>query len=374
MIKKTLLLIVLAAGIQTGFASVKDSIGVEKKDGKLYVLHRVDPKETLYSIARKYNASVEDLKKENPSAVTALQVGQVLKVPTTEKVATTTTATTNQVHKVQSGETLYSIATKYQVSVDELKKANAGLTSSLKVGQEITIPGKGTSTTSSTTTPTTTTAATTSAKIVEHTVQSGQTLYSIARQYNVSVDDIKKVNTGMSSDLKVGQIVKVPVISESTTTVKPTTTTTTTPTTTTVTPTTTTVVTAPELTKEQQDSIRLVQEKTKLNEIKPTTTTTTTSPTKPTPTSDFKKITENGTADVMPDNQESPKYLAYHKSAPIGTIIQVLNEGNGQKIYVRVVGKLTSTDPKTVITLSKKAYERLGGTGNKLNVSLMYIP
>jgi LysM repeat protein len=371
MIKKTLLFIVLAAGIQTGFASVKDSIGVERKDGKLYVLHRVDPKETLYSIARKYNSSVDELKKENPSAATALQVGQVLKVPTTEKVTTTNTTTSStNVHKVQSGETLYSIATKYQVSVDDLKNANPGLTSSLKVGQEIVIPRKGTTTTTNTTTtiPTATTTPTASnTKIVEHTVQSGQTLYSIARQYNVSVDDIKKVNTGMSSDLKVGQIVKVPVATDALTTVKPTTTTTTP-----VTTTTTAVAATPDLTKEQQDSIRLVQEKNKLNEIKPTTTTS--SPTKTAQTGDFKKITESGTADVMPDNQESPKYLAYHKSAPVGTIIQVVNDGNGQKIYVRVVGKLTTTDSKTVITLSKKAYERLGGTGNKLNVSLMYIP
>lgn len=369
MIKKTLLFIVFAAGIQSGFASVKDSIGVERKDGKLYVLHRVDAKETLYSIARKYNASVEELKKENPSAATSLQVGQVLKVPTVEKVTTATTAASGKVHKVQSGETLYSIATKYQVSVDELKNANPGLSTSLKVGQEINIPTKGTTTTVAPTT-------TASTKTIEHTVQSGQTLYSIARQYNVSVDDIKKANSGMSSELRVGQMIKIPVTAETTTTpttVKPTTTTT--PVTTTPTTTTTAAVVAtPELTKEQQDSIRLVQEKTKLSEIKPTTTTTTTFPTKPAQTGDFKKITESGTADVMTDNQESPKYLAYHKSAPVGTIIQVINDGNGQKIYVRVVGKLTTTDSKTVITLSKKAYERLGGTGNKLNVSLMYIP
>ena len=91
---------------------------------------------------------------------------------------------------------------------------------------------------------------------------------------------------------------------------------------------------------------------------------------------DFKKITETGYADIMADNQDTPKYLAYHKTAPVGTIIQLLNESNGIKVYVRVVGKLTDggIDGKTIIRISKKAYERLGGTGARFSATLMYIP
>jgi hypothetical protein len=99
-------------------------------------------------------------------------------------------------------------------------------------------------------------------------------------------------------------------------------------------------------------------------------------PTKTVPATDFKKITETGFADVMADNLDTPKYLAYHKTAPVGTIIQLLNESNGIKVYVRVVGKLTDAgvDGKTIIRISKKAYDRLGGTGIRFSASLMYIP
>ncbi|MCU0416001.1 MAG: LysM peptidoglycan-binding domain-containing protein [Cytophagaceae bacterium] len=358
-----LILLFFITSIGNSIAVVQDSIGIERKEDKLYILHRVEAKETLYSIAKKYGSNLEDIKRDNPTAITNLYVGQVIKVLTKEKTNTTLSASSGSgtVHIVKSGETLYSIATSYNVSVDDIKKSNPGISSSLKVGQKLTIPTKAT-----TSVPSPTAVATTT-KMVEHKVTSGQTLYSISRQYNVSVEEIKKVNPGMSSALIVGQIIKVP-----------TTVTTTIPSNTPTKPTTTTVVepitavTPTAVTKDQQDSLRLVQERTKLNEIKEVQTPVT--PTKPTSSPDFKKITEAGTADVMTDNQESPKYLAYHKTAPVGTIIQVINESNGQKIYVRVVGKLTTTDTKSIISLSKKAYERLGGTGTKLNVSLMYIP
>lgn len=360
-----LILLFFLIRIGSSLATVQDSIGIERKEDKLYILHRVEAKETLYSIAKKYGSNVEDIKRDNPTAITNLYVGQVIKVLTKEKTNTTVSPSSGSgiVHTVKSGETLYSIASIYNVSVDDIKKSNPGISSSLKVGQKLTIPTK------STTTVTTPPAVATTTKMIEHKVTSGQTLYSISRQYNVSVEEIKKVNPGMSSALKVGQIIKVPTTV--TTTTPSTTTTTPKPTTTPVVEPVTTVTPAV-VTKDQQDSLRLVQERTKLNEIKEVQTPVT--PTKPTSSTDFKKITEAGTADVMTDNQESPKYLAYHKTAPIGTIIQVINESNGQKIYVRVVGKLTTTDAKSIISLSKKAYERLGGTGAKLNVSLMYIP
>lgn len=362
-------------------AEVCDSIGVERTDGKLFILHRITGGETLYSISKKYKVSVDELKKANPAWAQGLQVGQILKVPTalpTSPVApaasTLQSATT---HTVAAGETLYSIAAKYGISVDALKKANPGLSSSISVGQTLNLPAKAGSTTAATkptTTTTTTTPAPASKETIDHKVVSGETLYSIAKKYNVSVEDIKKANPGIGA-LKVGQTVKVPGTAAAATTTATTTTTTTPATTKPATPTATTpaaaTATKPATTTNvEADTVQLQQDKVRLETMAPTT------PAKPVPATDFKKITETGFADVMADNQDTPKYLAYHKTAPVGTIIQLLNESNGIKVYVRVVGKLNDTgiDGKTIIRISKKAYERLGGTGARFSASLMYIP
>ncbi len=348
-------------------AEICDSIGVERKDGKLFILHRITSGETLYSVSKKYNASVDAVKKANPEWSEGLKVGQILKVPSPILYIAPPASTleSSKTHTVAAGETLYSIATKYSMSVDELKKANPGLTSSISVGQELNLSTKAVETTTQKPTNTKT-----SKESVEHKVASGETLYSIARKYGVSVEDIKKSNPGIGA-LKVGQIVKVSGADVAVTppATTPTVTTTTTTTKTTTTPVTPTKPTTP--VNVEADTIQLQQDKVRLETMQ-----TQTPPTKAVPASDFKKITESGFADVMADNQDTPKYLAYHKTAPVGTIIQLLNESNGIKVYVRVVGKLTDMGPdnKTIIRVSKKAYDRLGGSGARFAATLMYIP
>jgi LysM repeat protein len=360
-------------------AEICDSIGVERKDGKLFILHRITAGETLYSLSKKYNVSVDELKKTNPETAQGLQVGQILKVQTAlpaSPAATATTLESAKTHTVAAGETLYSIATRYGVSVDALKKANPGLSNSISVGQALNLPGKAGTTTAAPAkpaVPATTTAPTPAPlnkETIEHRVASGETLYSIAKKYSVSVEDIKKANPGIGA-LRVGQVVKVAgaetaaatPASAATAPVKPATP---------VTPAATSPATPtkPAAANVEADTIQLQQDKVRLETMTPAP------PAKTVPATDFKKITENGYADVMSDNQDTPKYLAYHKTAPVGTIIQLLNESNGIKVYVRVVGKLTDTgiDGKTIIRISKKAYDRLGGTGARFSATLMYIP
>ena len=73
--------------------------------------------------------------------------------------------------------------------------------------------------------------------------------------------------------------------------------------------------------------------------------------------------------------EAAEKYLALHKSAPIGTIIQVRNDDNDQKIFVRVIGKIAPpTTDKSILKLSPKAMERLGAKSEKITVSISYIP
>jgi len=369
MFNRFFLVLGIALSINTiSNAEICDSIGVERKEGKLFILHRITSGETLYSISKKYNASVDAVKSANPEWAQGLKVGQVLKVPSSILYVAPTSSSleSTTTHAVATGETLYSIATKYSVSIDALKKANPGLTSSISVGQALNIPTKGGPTTT-TQKPTITTVTITNKETIEHKVASGETLYSIARKYGVSVEDIKKANPGLGA-LKVGQIVKV-AGAEAVAVTPPVTT----PTTVATKPTTTTPPAIKPATQVnvEADTIQLQKDKVRLETMQ-----TQTPPTKPVPATDFKKITESGFADVMTDNQDTPKYLAYHKTAPVGTIIQLLNESNGIKVYVRVVGKLTDMGPdnKTIIRVSKKAYDRLGGTGARFAATLMYIP
>ncbi|MDF2455227.1 MAG: hypothetical protein K0R51_1220 [Cytophagaceae bacterium] len=351
---------------QVAQAGVQDSIGVEKKDGKRFVLHRLEAKETLYALSRKYGVSVDEIKKANADVnINELKVGQVLRVPSPEK---TTAANKNtSTHIVIAGETLYSIAKKYNISVDEMKKINPTAVSGISIGDELLIPGRPVEAViKRNDTPDNTTTTNTNSN-VSHTVASGETLYSISRKYNVSVDDLKTWNPEASSGLKVGQVLKLtPVVVKletPPTEKKP-----------------ITIVdevkkdpvveakkdpaqvTAPPdtvLTKEQEQEKKYLDSMARIRVQ---------------PNGEFKKVSETGFAEII-DGGDTDKYLALHKTAPVGTIIQVINEGNNQRIFVRVIGKLPANglNDRVVLKISKKAFERLAGVDKKIPVTLSYI-
>lgn len=350
-------------------AGVQDSIGVEKKDGKRFVLHRLEAKETLYALSRRYGAGVEDIKKANPDVnMNELKIGQVLRIPSPEKteVANKNTST----HIVIAGETLYSIAKRYNVSVEEMKKINPNAANGLSIGDELIIPGKPVEQVikknDNQTSPNTTV---TPASTTSHTVVAGETLYSISRKYNVSVDDLRTWNPETSSGLRVGQVLKLtPIVtkvetSAEATTPKPpvivvdevknTPATETKKNPVTTTPADTVLTEAQEIEKKNLDSL---------------------ANTRVQPNGEFKKVTENGFAEVI-DGGDTDKYLALHKSAPVGTIIQVINESNNQRIFVRVIGKLPANglNDRVILKISKKAFERLAGVDKKIPVTLSYI-
>jgi LysM repeat protein len=124
---------------------LRDSIGVENLNGKKIILHKIELKETYYSLGRRYNISPQIIMDFNKGI--ALQPADVIKIPT-QVVFTTTPKSfsspvkSNQkeiIHYVIAGETLYSISTKYQVVVDDIKNLNKLLSSSLSIGQELKI-------------------------------------------------------------------------------------------------------------------------------------------------------------------------------------------------------------------------------------------
>lgn len=104
--------------------------------------HEVAREETLYSIARRYNVDLEKLLELNPWARKQIKVGDKLLIPS-EAVRTkvTTASGVYGKHTVQAGETLYRISKNYGIELEDLLRANPGVTSAnVKVGQELNIP------------------------------------------------------------------------------------------------------------------------------------------------------------------------------------------------------------------------------------------
>ena len=138
---------------------------------KREVIHQVLPKETLYSLSRDFNVSVDDIKANNPELLTAgLKIGQLVKIRTNKTVdikksseivkniptitpTKTPTKTFSQVkeqsggqiirHTVEPKETLYSLSKKYGITVDEIKQQNSSLLiNGLQIGQVLELKAK----------------------------------------------------------------------------------------------------------------------------------------------------------------------------------------------------------------------------------------
>lgn len=106
------------------------------------ITHEVKKKETLYSIAKEYNIDINDLVAANPGSDKGVKKGQVLTIPLKKKVVETPKPNTStRKHMVVPGETLYGISKQYGVTVESIQDANGGLTTGLKAGQELLIPG-----------------------------------------------------------------------------------------------------------------------------------------------------------------------------------------------------------------------------------------
>lgn len=151
-----------------------------------YIVKKGD---SLYSIANKYNTTVDELKRINNLTSNILSIGQILKLPS-DKANNVENEENTISYTVQKGDSLYSIARKYDTTIDRIKDLNNLTTNLLSIGQVLLIP---TDTNLETT----------------YTVQKGDSLYSIAKKYNTTVDRLKQLNNLTSNLLSIGQILIV---------------------------------------------------------------------------------------------------------------------------------------------------------------------
>jgi LysM repeat protein len=180
-----------------------------------YYLHVVKPGETIYSICRAYTVTREDLLRSNPVLSGGLKTGQKLKImlpPDSSSVAHFTR------HVVQAKETVYSIARMYGVSANDILAANPQVSQVLSVGTVLQIPAPKQSAAPEVAASEQRQADGSGDKsmLIEHVVQRKETLFSISNLYEVSIDYIKQYNpqifNGKTNKIKAGQVVYIPVV------------------------------------------------------------------------------------------------------------------------------------------------------------------
>lgn len=138
----------------------------------------------MWSIARANGLTVDELKKINNLNSNMLSVGQKLKLngnPVNANVV---------IYTVKSGDTLYTIANKYGVSVNDLKDANQLENNIISINQQLNIPNNN--------------------NYDIYTVKSGDTLYSIANKFGTTVDILKNINNIVTDILSIGQKLLIP--------------------------------------------------------------------------------------------------------------------------------------------------------------------
>ena len=150
--------------------------------------------DSLWSIASKNDTTVDNIKRLNNLTNNTLQIGQILKLNNEEKEDN---LKDKNIYTVKKGDSLWLIANKNGVSVDDIKNANNLTSNTLQIGQILIIPGKKTST-----------------KEITYVVKKGDSLWLIANKYDTTVEKIKSVNNLTNNTLQIGQILTIPSSTE----------------------------------------------------------------------------------------------------------------------------------------------------------------
>ena len=288
----------------------KDSVGLRKEGGKSYVLFKVEPKQTLFSIVKRYGSSVAEFKVANPGISESVNVGQTIKIP-------------------------------YKgISVASVPVAPKYTPITPPVTAPITPPVE-------------------SVKMVSHVVEGGQGLYTVATKYKVTMADLRKWNNLTTDQLAAGQVLIVDV-SEYERAKK-----------------SGDLPAKGEVVKIEDTNLGnnkggnvVVQkpvEEPVSGDIKTSSETSKTA-------SGYRKTVETGLAELIDVEDKSGKYLALHRSAPVGTLVNVKNTSNGQSIWVKVIGKLPDIgSDRVIIKLSPRAFEKLNPSDKRIRAEISYM-
>lgn len=203
------------------------SVGAFAQDN--FIKHKISQGDNLSVIAKKYGVKVKDIADANPNAPKILKLNSILLVPNKNKTTAKTKTKNVEVadnnassinasgtHEVASKETLWGISKKYNVSVDDLKKANPSLESEgLKIGQQINIPSNDVATNISSPieTPVNSEVVSTDVELYRE-VKPKETKYGISKEYGITVAELERQNPSIKGKVPVGYLLKIRVPKE----------------------------------------------------------------------------------------------------------------------------------------------------------------
>lgn len=234
------------------------------------------------------------------------------------------------VYRVEKGETLFGIARKYAININEIKALNPSL-NQLKLGSEIYLPTK--SRAEIMVAPIEKTKGSDDGEEqLTHIVKSGDTFYKISKLYNVSVDDLKELNSE-TKGLKLGQELIIP-------------------------------------------SKKAIQEKQELTSTKIPITPKT----EPQSKTEIKKsasgypsITETCRAKLDESIDNESAYSIIHPTAIIGTLVLIKNKENGNSVHAKIISNAKNSE-SGMISINKKVFDKLESKTNILQVEIFYTP
>ena len=280
--KLTLLIAFLFALQFSTKASTLDSLGLKKENNKTFLLFKVGPKQSLFSILKRYNLSLTEFKSANTDVQIPVKTGEIVYIP---------------LHYLEESNPAPKVV--------EEKAA--------EIPKEAEI----------------------------HIVAPKQGLLSVANMHKVTMAELRKWNNLTSDRLQEGQrlIVSDPAGSSSAMAV---------------------------------DKSNLLPAKSAAPTA-PAPTEAVVAPAKEKGPEDIKKKIETGIAELIDVPDNSGKFLALHRTAPIGTLVLVKNLTNNQSIWVKVIGRLPNGDNKVIIKLSPKAFEKLNAVDKRVRAEISYL-
>ena len=321
-------------------SNVVDSVGVERVGGKIFVLHRVNQGQTMFAVVRQYGTTIQALRDANPGMADNIQSGQTIRVPYTQK-------TSKKDSKKED---------KKEAAKAEEKEVKPAVTTPAPTVSAPTTPAA-TTPAATVPAPTTTSAPTASATTPApanglHKVEPGETLYRVAVKYGVLMADLRKWNNLTDDNLKDGQEL---IVSEKGTEK----------------PAPAVAAPAPKVTT----TTTVVKDSVKAKAIVPEKVVKPVEEVAPPKVVRGKKKSESGLAEVIETDESTSKFLGLHRTAPVGALVEVLNEYNQEKIIVRIIGRIpdTSINDDIVIKLSSRAFEKVSPNSKRFRAVVSYL-
>jgi len=265
-------------------------------------------------------------------------------------------------HRVAQGETMFALSRRYKVTVDQITAANPQLKSGLGIGEVVLIPrpsagAKAAPALAAAPAAKLPALATSAAVPDRYTVGKGETLFGIARRFNLAPAELILLNRlPAGGAVRVGQELLLraadagaPATTAAAAPASP----------------------APKINPAAPAQVATVTPATPAERREEAAETK-----GPTHASELvTRKTDVGIASAI-SNSGTDKYLALHKTAPVGTIMQVKNQMNGLSVFVRVIGPLPDTgeNENVLVRLSPRAVQKLGTTDAKFRVETSYVP